>query len=106
MTPLAGRVALVTGASRGIGAATAAALSAAGAQVTRVARTLSPSSGAGYTDIPCDLTDPDQVASLAERVAAGPGKPEIVVSNAGGFLLKPLEATTPAEFERQLTVQK
>lgn len=104
MTRLAGRVALVTGASRGIGAATAAALVGAGASVIRVARTLASSSNPRCTDIPCDLTDPDQVASLAERVAAGPGMPEIVVSNAGGFLLKPLEATTAAEFELQVTV--
>ncbi|MBA3260016.1 MAG: SDR family oxidoreductase, partial [Gemmatimonadales bacterium] len=57
-----------------------------------------------YSDMPCDLTDPAQVESLAGRVAAEPGMPEIVVSNAGGFLLKPLEATTPAEFELQTTV--
>lgn len=104
MSSLAGRVALVTGASRGIGAATAAALATAGARVIRVARTLAPGLHEGYYDFPCDLTDPDQVEALTGRVAGEHGMPEIIVNNAGGFLLKPLQATAPAEFEHQLTV--
>ena len=89
MTPLAGRVAVVTGASRGIGAATAEALRAAGARVVRTARMLSPDER--FLDIPADLADPAQVTTLAERVRHAAGVPEIVVNNAGGFLLRPLE---------------
>ncbi len=104
MTSLAGRVALVTGASRGIGAAAAQALAAAGARVIRIARSLRAGSANGYHDIPCDLSDPVQVESLATRVLAEHGVPEIVVSNAGGFLLKRLEDTTAAEFAQQTTL--
>ena len=100
MTPLAGRVALVTGASRGIGAATAEALRAAGARVVRVARSLP--AGEGFHDVPADLTDPAQVEGLAGRVRRELGPPDIVVSNAGGFLLRPLAETTLAEFDSQI----
>jgi len=94
---LDGRVALVTGASRGIGGATAEALRAAGARVVRVARTLHPE--AGYIDLPADLTQPDQMGDLVARMQRGAGVPDIVVSNAGGFLLRPLETTTDEEFD-------
>jgi NAD(P)-dependent dehydrogenase (short-subunit alcohol dehydrogenase family) len=100
VTPLAGRVALVTGASRGIGGATAEALRAAGARVVRVARSLPP--GEEFHDVPADLTDPAQVEALAGQVCRELGPPEIVVSNAGGFLLRPLAETTRAEFDGQV----
>jgi NAD(P)-dependent dehydrogenase (short-subunit alcohol dehydrogenase family) len=102
VTALAGRVALVTGASRGIGAATAEALRAAGARVIRVARALSPD--ADFLDLPADLTDAAQVETLAERVRREVGPPDVVVSNAGGFLLRPLEQTTVAEFDAQVAI--
>jgi NAD(P)-dependent dehydrogenase (short-subunit alcohol dehydrogenase family) len=104
VTPLAGRLALVTGASRGIGAAIARALAEAGARVARVARRLPDTGDGPWIDIPCDLTDPADVERLAERVLRGEGTPAVVVSNAGGFLLRPLEDTTPAEFDAQLAV--
>ena len=102
MSALAGRVALVTGASRGIGAATAEALRAAGARVVRVARALPP--GEGFLDLPADLTDAAQVEALSERVRRQVGPPDLVVSNAGSFLLRPLERTTVADFDAQVAI--
>jgi NAD(P)-dependent dehydrogenase (short-subunit alcohol dehydrogenase family) len=103
VTPLAGRLVLVTGASRGIGAAVALALAGAGARVVRVARAL-PGGEGPWLDIPGDMTSPDDVDRLARRVLGVEGVPAVVVNNAGGFLLRPLEETTPAEFEEQLAV--
>ena len=102
MSALAGRVALVTGASRGIGAATAEALRAAGARVVRVARALPP--GEDFLDLPADLTDAAQVEALAERVRREVGPPDVVVSNAGSFLLRPFERTTVADFDAQVAI--
>lgn len=102
MKPLAGRLALVTGASRGIGAATAAALLAAGARVVRVARSLPPTED--YVDLVADLTDDAQVDALVARLPHEVGVPDIVVSNAGGFLLRTLERTSTADFDAQVAV--
>jgi NAD(P)-dependent dehydrogenase (short-subunit alcohol dehydrogenase family) len=99
---LASRVALVTGASRGIGAAVAEMLAGEGARVIRVARTLKEGVRDAYEDIPCDLTDPRQVSDLASRVIGRHGPPDIVVSNAGAFLLRTLETTEAAELDLQL----
>ena len=104
MTRLGGRLALVTGASRGIGAAVAAALAAEGAHVIRVARRLTETTTERFQDIPCDLTDPNQVSRLGSRVIAQHGPPDIVVSNAGAFLLRTLETTEAADLEVQLAV--
>jgi NAD(P)-dependent dehydrogenase (short-subunit alcohol dehydrogenase family) len=95
-------VALVTGASRGIGAATAEALRKAGARVVRVSRRLDPAEG--YIDLPADLADADQATHLAEKVQRAAGVPEIVVSNAGGFLLAPLERTTIEQLDALLAI--
>jgi NAD(P)-dependent dehydrogenase (short-subunit alcohol dehydrogenase family) len=103
MSALAGRTAVVTGASRGIGAAVADALRDAGARVVRIARTLASGSHHGFEDLRCDVTDPAAVASTAARVLAT-GVPDVVVSNAGAFLLKPLELTTPQELDAQIAV--
>ncbi len=104
MTSLAGRVAVVTGASRGIGAAVAGLLASHGAHVIRVARTLTEASADRVQDLPCDLTDPEQVSRLGSLVIDQHGAPDIVVSNAGAFLLRPVETTRPAELETQLAV--
>ncbi len=103
MSVLAGRVAVVTGASRGIGRAVAEALGAAGARVVRASRSLPAARTEVWLDRPCDVTIEEQVAALARDTRAAFGPPDIVVSNAGAFLLKPLGETQPAEFAAQLS---
>jgi NAD(P)-dependent dehydrogenase (short-subunit alcohol dehydrogenase family) len=104
VTALAGRLALVTGASRGIGAVVARTLAGAGARVVRVARTVSHHRDERYLDVPCDLTDERQVEALAGSVIGAEGVPAVVVNSAGGFLLQPLERTTAADFDAQITL--
>jgi ribitol 2-dehydrogenase len=100
--PLAGRTAVVAGASRGIGRACADALGGAGAHVVRLARSLAPAEGAAVTDIPCDLTDAAAVSQAAVAVARRHGAADVLVVAAGSFLLKALAETTPAEFAAQV----
>ncbi len=104
MSALTGRIALVTGASRGIGAATAWALRDAGATVVRLARSLTSGSESGYHDVRCDLTDSRAVPALLTRVLDTVGVPDIVVSNAGAFLLSEVESTTCEAFESQWAI--
>ena len=104
MSALAGRLALVTGASRGIGAAIAATFLGAGAHVVRVARTLAPGDHDGFHDFPCDVSDPAAVERMAEQVMSRVGVPDIVVNNAGVFDRIPFEQASVAELERQLAV--
>lgn len=100
--PLAGRTAVVTGASRGIGLAVAEELQAAGAHVVRLARSLRDGGADRRTDLACDVTDPAQVGRCAARVLKDRGAPDILVNNAGSFLLKPIGDTTAEEFADQL----
>jgi NADP-dependent 3-hydroxy acid dehydrogenase YdfG len=100
--PLAGTVALVTGASRGIGLAVADELRAAGSHVVRLARSLQDGSGERETTLRCDVTQADDVARAVNTVKAELGVPDIVVSNAGLFIIKPLAETSPAEFVQSI----
>ncbi|MGH7630718.1 MAG: SDR family oxidoreductase, partial [Gemmatimonadales bacterium] len=77
---------------------------AAGAGVIRVARTLGTGVHNGFHDLRCDVTDAVAVEGAAARVLADHGVPDVVVSNAGAFLLKPHEATTPEELDAQIAV--
>jgi NADP-dependent 3-hydroxy acid dehydrogenase YdfG len=104
VSALTGRVAVVTGASRGIGGAVSATLLGAGARVIRVARSLATGVCGNFHDIRCDVSDPVAIEAVAARVLTEHGVPEIVVSNAGAFVLKPLEATTPEELDQQIGV--
>jgi NAD(P)-dependent dehydrogenase (short-subunit alcohol dehydrogenase family) len=70
--------------------------------VVRVARGFAAGEHAGFLDLRCDLTEPAQVAAMAERVLDEVGTPDVVVHAAGAFLLRTLEATEPAEFDQQL----
>lgn len=108
---LADRCAVVTGASRGIGAATARALSAAGARVALMARgadalqSLAEELGSRALPIPCDVTDRVAVTRAAAAIVnALGGAPDVLVNNAGFFRLAPFAETTPAELEESLAV--
>jgi gluconate 5-dehydrogenase len=96
---LGGRIALVTGASTGIGAGIATALARAGATVARSARTLDAADG-----FPADLTDRTQIDDLAERVGDALGAPTILVNAAAVNLRPPLDDLTPAEWDRTIAL--
>lgn len=102
MSALAGRLAVVTGASRGIGAAVAAALATAGARIVGVSRSAgAPSAG---RHVACDVTDPGQVLALARMVIEEEGVPDLLVNVAGTFSVAPFVDTEVAELQRQLAV--
>jgi NAD(P)-dependent dehydrogenase (short-subunit alcohol dehydrogenase family) len=90
--PLAGQVAIITGAGRGIGAAIATKLASLGARAILCGRSRAAleqtaaaiqNSGHVSTVIECDVTDPGSVESLAERVEHTFGRLDILVNNAG-----------------------
>lgn len=109
-----GKVALVTGASRGIGAATAKALAAQGAHVIITARTAKDleavedaifDAGGNATIAPLDLTDGDSIARLAAAVTERWGKLDFLVLNAAMLgTLAPVPAIDGAEFARLFTL--
>ena len=104
MSPLANQIAVVTGASRGIGLAIAEGLRGAGSRVIRLARSLQGGPDEGFLDFRCDVTDEAMVSGAVERLIETYGVPDIVVNNAGAFLLKPLVDTNRQELEDQLAV--
>ena len=102
---LAGKTAVVTGASRGIGAAISTALGAAGARVALLARSESSIAavaakiGNGAEGVVCDVTDAKSVANAATIVREKfGGAPDIIVNNAGLFQIKPIATIDPEEF--------
>jgi NAD(P)-dependent dehydrogenase (short-subunit alcohol dehydrogenase family) len=112
--PLTDKVALVTGASRGIGAATAKALATAGAHVVLTARTARDleeveeqihTAGGTATIAPLDLTESDSIARLANAISERWAKLDILVINAA--ILPALTPVTQIEqqfFNRALTL--
>ena len=112
--PLAGRLALVTGASRGIGAATAVALAAQGAHVVLTARTAGGleevetaihDAGGSATIAPLDLAESDAIARLATAIGDRWDALDILVLNAGMLgSLSSVPAIDPKEMAQVLTL--
>ena len=103
-----GQVAIVTGAGRGIGAASAIALAECGADVLIAARTQSQldvvaeqvrSLGRRCVTVACDLSDLDAVASLATVAADELGRIDVLVNNVGGSMPRPVLDTSPRFLE-------
>ncbi|BAK84438.1 SDR family NAD(P)-dependent oxidoreductase [Komagataeibacter medellinensis] len=112
-TPLAGRVALVTGASRGIGRAVAVTLARAGARCIVTARTqgaleqtddlIRQHTGQGATLLPLDLAEGDRLDTLGPSIAAQEGRLDCLVHCAGELgILSPLPHLHPQDWERGL----
>ncbi|HZU47731.1 MAG TPA: SDR family NAD(P)-dependent oxidoreductase [Mycobacterium sp.] len=112
---VSGKTVLVTGASYGVGEATARALAAAGATVLAVARsedrlddlvTAITAGGGRAVSYPTDLTDESAVNALAERISDEHGPLDIVVSNAGKSLRRSLhhQYDRPHDFQRTIDI--
>ena len=111
MKKLAGRVAIVTGASKGIGAAIAKELAAAGAAVAvnyssdkeGAARTVSEIKDAGGKAIAIQgsVSNADDVTRIFEETEKAFDSVDVLVNNAGVFQFEPFEAVTDKEFHRE-----
>jgi NADP-dependent 3-hydroxy acid dehydrogenase YdfG len=110
---LSGAVALVTGASSGIGEATARELAARGASVALVARRLDrltalaaaiEADGGRALAIEADVSDREQAEAAVARTAAELGRLDVLVNNAGVMLLGPIADAPVEEWERMLSV--
>jgi len=111
MTNLQGKVALVTGASKGIGAAIARELAARGAAVAvnyssskagaeKVVAEIKAAGGKAIA-FQADLSNPDSVGPFVKSVAERLGPIDILVNNAGIYEFGPLEQITPEHFHKQ-----
>src|SRR5688500_10305332 len=106
---LAGRRAVVTGASRGIGLEIARALAGAGAEVALVARSadrladeVARLGGRAFAE-PCDVADAEEVTRVAARIGERwRDGADLLVSNAGVFSLAAVHLTAPDDFRRTL----
>ena len=111
---LSDQVAVVTGASRGIGAAIARKLASLGAHVVLTARDVGQlnnivaeinAPGGHAESHACDLTQPEQIEAFARLVLQTHGRCDILVNNAGvGWLQGPLHETSPDVWEQQVAV--
>jgi NADP-dependent 3-hydroxy acid dehydrogenase YdfG len=104
----AGRVAVITGASSGIGEATARALTADGYRVALLARrvdrirALADALGEGAVAIEADVTDRDSLVAASQRVQDELGGADVLVNNAGVMLLGPFSAELSGDYRRMI----
>jgi NADP-dependent 3-hydroxy acid dehydrogenase YdfG len=110
-TPLTGRVAVVTGASSGIGEATAKRLAASGAKVAVLARRADrleklvdeiERAGGTALALAVDVTDAAAVRAAADRVATELGTADLLFNNAGVMLPAPVEDVPVEQWQRQI----
>ena len=110
---LDGKVAVITGASSGIGAATAQELARRGAKVVLAARRVGAlleqqkaiaATGGQALAVPTDLSDPTQITALVEKAQAVFGQVDILVNNAGANWTKHVAASSPNEISRLVNV--
>lgn len=100
MSRFAGKVALVTGASSGMGLATAKQLQAEGATVFTAQRR----AAEGLAHIPADLTDPDAPEAIVKAVKAKAGRLDVLINNAGIMREGTVEETTLSDWHDQIAV--
>ena len=109
---LEGRTIVITGASSGIGAATARVVARAGGHAVVVARTRSKldelvteieAAGGRATAYELDCSDREAVAQAADRIEQEVGTPDVLVNNAGAGRFLFFEETPPEEFERMMS---
>jgi NADP-dependent 3-hydroxy acid dehydrogenase YdfG len=105
---LSGRVAVVTGATSGIGAATARRLASAGASVALLGRRedrlkgLATEIGAAAVPVAVDITDQDAVYTAAATIRSALGRVDLVVANAGVMLAAPFETAQTIEWDQMI----
>jgi len=97
-TPAERKVAIVTGASQGIGAGLATGYREAGYAVVGVARQMPPSQDEGYLAVEGDITNADTARHLVERALARFGRIDTLVNNAGVFIGKSFTEYTLADY--------
>jgi NAD(P)-dependent dehydrogenase (short-subunit alcohol dehydrogenase family) len=109
-----GKTVLITGGSSGIGAAVAAKIAEAGGEVVLVARTKEKldevaddiRAGGGTAHVyPCDLSDTDAIAAMADKVIADLGGVDILINNAGRSIRRSLELSYDRIHDYQRTMQ-
>jgi 3-oxoacyl-[acyl-carrier protein] reductase len=104
MTSLDGKVALVTGASRGIGAAVARALAAQGARLALASRSGDDLGIEGAVARPCDVRRAEDLEALAAEAAERLGGIDILVANAGVGAYGPFQHLPPDQLEEMIDV--
>jgi NAD(P)-dependent dehydrogenase (short-subunit alcohol dehydrogenase family) len=101
--PLAGKTAIVTGASRGIGLAIAKALAREGVKLALLSRTKPPAAARGKF-VECDVGDIEQIPAAVSAALKHLRKVDFLINNAGVFLEKPVPEISLADWERVMRV--